>query len=74
MDSDIAQEFEAVYPHSVTESAVVAEAEKAFITGGGKIKAIGLNNDFFADLVALVQEQHDKINTLEARLAQLEGN
>jgi hypothetical protein len=69
----IAQEFEAVYPHSVTESAVVAEAEKAFITGGGKIKAIGLNNDFFADLVALVQEQQTTIQELTARVAQLEG-
>jgi hypothetical protein len=70
----IAQDFEEVYPHSVSESAMVADAEKAFVTGDDKIKAISLNNDFFADLVALVQEQHTKITTLEARLAQLEGN
>jgi hypothetical protein len=70
----IAQDFEEVYPHSVSESAMVADAEKAFVTGDDKIKAISLNTDFFADLVALVQEQQTKITTLEARLAQLEGN
>jgi hypothetical protein len=70
----IAQDFEEIYPHSISESAMVADAEKALITEDDKIKAISLNNDFFADLVALVQEQHTKITTLEARLALLEGN
>jgi hypothetical protein len=70
----IAQDFEEVYPHSVSESAMVADAEKAFVTEDDKIKAISLNNDFFADLVALVQEQQTTINDLRARVAQLEGN
>jgi hypothetical protein len=70
----IAQDFEEVYPHSVSESAMVADAEKAFVTGDDKIKAISLNNDFFADLVALVQEQQETISELKARVAQLEGN
>jgi hypothetical protein len=70
----IAQDFEEVYPHSVSESAMVADAEKSFFGGGDKIKAISLNNDFFADLVALVQEQQATINDLRARVAQLEGN
>jgi hypothetical protein len=70
----IAQDFEEVYPHSVSESAMVADAEKDLIAEGSKIKAISLNTDFFADLVALVQEQHETINDLRARVAQLEGN
>ena len=70
----IAQDFEKVYPHSVSESAMVADAEQAFVTGDDKIKAISLNNDFFADLVALVQEQQTTIQELTARVAQLEGN
>jgi len=70
----IAQDFEEVYPHSVSESAMVADAEKEFVTGDDKIKAVSLNNDFFADLVALVQEQQTTINELRARVAQLEGN
>jgi hypothetical protein len=70
----IAQEFEEVYPHSVSESAMVAEAEKVFITEGEKIKAIGLKTDFFADLVALMQQQQTTIQELTARVAQLEGN
>jgi hypothetical protein len=70
----IAQDFEEIYPYSVSESAMVADAEKAFVTGDDKIKAISLNNDFFADLVALVQEQQATIQELTARVAQLEGN
>jgi hypothetical protein len=70
----IAQDFEEVYPHSVSESAMVADAEKAFVTGDDKIKAISLNTDFFADIVALVQDQQTTINDLRARVAQLEGN
>jgi hypothetical protein len=68
----IAQDFEEVYPHSVSESAMVADAQKAFVTGDNKIKAISLNNDFFADLVALVQDQQNTINDLRARMAELE--
>ncbi|NCA02898.1 MAG: tail fiber domain-containing protein, partial [Sphingomonadaceae bacterium] len=69
----IAQEFEEVYPHSVSESATVNDAEQALVGEDGKIKAVSLNNDFFADLVALVQEQQATINDLRARMAQLEG-
>ena len=70
----IAQDFEEVYPHSVSESEMVCDAEKPFFGEGEKIKSVGLNTDFFADLVALVQEQHETINDLRARVAQLEGN
>jgi len=70
----IAQEFEEVYPHSVTEQEMVCEAEQALFADGDKVKAIGLGTDFFADLVALVQEQQATINDLRARVAQLEGN
>jgi hypothetical protein len=69
----IAQDFAEIYPHSVSESDTVCDAEKAFLDEGGKIKAVGLNNDFFADIVALVQEQHNTINALTARVAQLEA-
>jgi hypothetical protein len=70
----IAQDFEEVYPHSVSESTMFDDAEKPFFEEGETIKSVGLNPDFFADLVALVQEQQTTINDLRARVAQLEGN
>ncbi len=69
----IAQEFEQVYPHGVSESLNICDEEKPFFENGEKLKSVGLNNDFFADLVALVQEQQNIIQTLEARLAALEA-
>jgi hypothetical protein len=62
----IAQEFEEVYPHSVTESTTINDAEKALLPEGEALKSVSLNTDFFADLVAVVQE-------LTARVAELEG-
>ena len=70
----IAQEFEEVYPHSVSAIAPICDEEKDFFADGEAMKTLGLNNDFFADLVALVQEQQTTINDLRARMAQLEGN
>ena len=70
----IAQEFEEVYPHSVSSIGLMCDEEKVFFAEGEEMKTLGLNNDFFADLVALVQEQHATINDLRARVAQLEGN
>lgn len=69
----IAQEFELVYPHSVSESSMISDAEQSFFVEGDTIKALGLNPDFFADLVALVQEQQTTIEDLRSRLAALEA-
>jgi len=70
----IAQDFEEVYPHSVSAIEIINDDEKVFFAEGEKMKTLGVNNDFFADLVALVQEQQETITDLRARVAQLEGN
>lgn len=69
----IAQDFEALYPHGVSESTNICDEEKPFFAEGEKLKSVALNNDFFADLVALVQEQQVALNNLRARVAELEG-
>jgi hypothetical protein len=68
----IAQEFEEVYPHSISEIGLICDEEKDFIPEGENMKTLGLNNDFFADLVALVQEQQIIISELRARVVELE--
>jgi hypothetical protein len=67
----IAQEIEAVYPNSVTETDFILEQDKQYFAEGEKAKAIGFNSEFYADLVKAIQEQQTIIETLKADIAEL---
>jgi hypothetical protein len=69
----IAQEIEAVYPNSVTETDFILEQDKQYFAEGEKAKAIGFNSEFYADLVKAIQEQQTIINDLKARIETLEA-
>ena len=69
----IADEFMVVYPDSVTETEFVPDEDKQYIEEGSKAKAMGFNAEFYADLVAAIQEQQALITQLTARITALES-
>jgi hypothetical protein len=69
----IADDYMTVYPDSVTETDFVADEDKKYIESGTKAKAMGFNAEFYADLVAAIQEQQAMIDELKAKVAALEA-
>ena len=70
----IADEFMLVYPDSVSESALVGDADREFIPDEEKAKALGFNAEFYADLVASIQSLKFELDSVKAELATLKGN
>jgi hypothetical protein len=64
----IANEFMLVYPDSVSECNFVHDDDKQYFEEGEKAKGLSFNAEFYADLVASIQEQQAIITQLKARL------
>lgn len=62
----IADDFMQVYPDSVYECNFVHDADKQYFEAGEKAKALGFNAEFYADLVAAIQELKAEFDAYKA--------
>jgi hypothetical protein len=69
----IADDFSEVYPNSIVETDFIAEDDKQYFEEGSLAKSMGFNAEFYADLVAAIQEQQALITQLQADVAALKG-
>ena len=70
----IAQDFQAVYPDSVKETSIdLHPLEKEYFNDGEKMKNIGFNAEFFADLVSAIQELKAELDQTKAEVAALKA-
>jgi hypothetical protein len=69
----IADDFVEVYPNSIVETDFIAEDDKQYFEEGSLAKSMGFNAEFYADLVAAIQEQQALITNLTARITALEN-
>jgi hypothetical protein len=69
----IADDFSEVYPNSIVETDFIAEDDKQYFEEGSLAKSMGFNAEFYADLVAAIQEQQALIQSLTTRITALES-
>jgi hypothetical protein len=62
----VAQDFELVYPSSVTTSSLVHKDEEHLIPEGEKCRALSFNSEFYADLVDAIQTLKNEFDAYKA--------
>jgi hypothetical protein len=62
----VAQDFELVYPSSVTTSSLTHKDEEHLIPEGEKCRALSFNSEFYADLVDAIQTLKNEFDAYKA--------